>query len=66
MKILINGQATEIGENINIADLLKDQGYEDMLVAVAINKEFVSKTRRCDTKITEGDEIEIVAPMQGG
>ena len=35
-------------------------------VAVAVNQVFVPRSRHVDTTLKEGDQVEIVAPMQGG
>ncbi len=66
MKITLNGQTIELKSALNITQLLEQQGYAGMLVAVAHNKAFVPKTQRDNIQLGEGDEIEIVAPMQGG
>ena len=50
MKITLNGQDIEIEEDSTITALLNEQGYADMLVAVAHNKKFVSKSKRSETK----------------
>jgi sulfur carrier protein len=41
-------------------------GYAEAVVATALNGEFVPKTARSATPLTEGDRIEVVAPMKGG
>ena len=35
-------------------------------IATAVNGEFIPKTQRLDIVLSEGDRIEVVAPMQGG
>ena len=66
MKLIINGQKTTFAAPLNIADCLDQQGFGDKLVAVARNGSFVPRERHSETTLEDGDEIEIVAPMQGG
>jgi sulfur carrier protein len=65
MKILVNGA----WRNTHAADLaaaLHELGYGDSVVATALNGEFVPAGSRTDARLTEGDRLEVLAPMQGG
>ena len=66
MILTINGQRKEIAAQTNVNDLLKAEGFADMVVAVARNGSFVQRDLYDDTYPEDDDEIEIVAPMQGG
>jgi sulfur carrier protein len=66
MRITINGQSRDIAGTADIASVLKEEGYEGRLVAVARNGEFVPKRAYAATDLSAGDMLEIVAPMQGG
>lgn len=66
MKITINGKPRTFAAPLNIQAALEQEGYRDMLVAVARNGDFVPKSNYVETVLNDGDEIEIVAPMQGG
>lgn len=66
MNIHLNGAPQTLDTESTITDLLKNHGYEGKIVAVAVNQNFVPKSHYDEHKITEGDSIEIVAPMQGG
>ena len=66
MIVIINGQKKTLSDALNINQVLNSEGYKGMLVAVAQNGTFVPKGNYDQTKINDGDEIEIVAPMQGG
>lgn len=66
MKIKLNGKPLTLSAPLSIADFLLQQNYGDMKVAVAINAEFSPKSTHSKTMLQDGDEIEIVAPMQGG
>jgi sulfur carrier protein len=47
-------------------DALEALGYTGQKVATAVNGEFVPARRRAEVRLVAGDEIEIVAPRQGG
>ena len=66
MRIILNGNALEVQASVNVSDLLKRQGYQGKLVAVALNGLFLPKIKYEDTFLQDNDKIEIVAPMQGG
>ena len=51
---------------LSLYDVLEQQGYVEMMIAVAQNGAFVARDTYKDTTVNEGDEVEIVAPMQGG
>ena len=65
MRISINGEAQEVGE-VSLAALLEQLGYTGTCVATAVNGEFAPASMRTETMVQDGDEIEIVGPMQGG
>lgn len=65
MKITLNGVEREISEN-SLDQALRELGYCDGTIATAVNGEFIPKTQRLVIVLSEGDRIEVVAPMQGG
>ncbi len=65
MKITLNGIEREIAEE-RLDRALRELGYCDGTIATAVNGQFIPKTQRLDIVLTEGDRIEVVAPMQGG
>jgi sulfur carrier protein len=64
-RLVVNGEATEIAA-ADLAAVLAALGYEDAVVATALNGAFVPARKRAATPLNEGDRIEIVAPRQGG
>ncbi len=46
--------------------VLVECGYENPSIATALNGTFVHRELRTETKLTEGDRIEVVAPIEGG
>ena len=67
MNITINGQdAVYEKDTPSVRALLKHEGFSEKKIAVAINGQFVPKSSYDEHIINENDDIEIVAPMQGG
>lgn len=65
MRIEVNGAPREI-TGTTVAAALEDLGLTSARVATALNGTFVPKTARDTTPLTEGDRLEVLAPMQGG
>ncbi|MBR3370427.1 MAG: sulfur carrier protein ThiS [Rhodobacteraceae bacterium] len=65
MKIEVNGDVHEISA-ATVQDALAELGWGDARVATALNGEFLPKAARATTDLTDGDRLEVLAPMQGG
>ena len=65
MKISINGVAKDV-TSTNLTAVLHEAGYGDTRVATAVNGHFVPVGQRTSFPIEAGDQLEIVAPRQGG
>jgi sulfur carrier protein len=65
MRIFVNGDQREI-EPGTLALALTALGYGGKKVATAVNGRFVPATVRTKTALSDGDKLEVVAPMQGG
>lgn len=65
MQIRVNGEphATEAGD---LAALCAELDLAGAKIATARNGDFVPVSARAGTPLVNGDEIEIVAPRQGG
>jgi sulfur carrier protein len=65
MRLIVNQIEKEVPENSSIDDVL-------LLIeatppyAVAINYEFIPKTKHAEAILQEGDEMEVIAPVTGG
>ncbi len=66
MKIVVNGDSMQIQCEMTVAELLEKLGHAGSFIAVALNMTFVPRGSYADTRVREGDEIEIVEPKQGG
>lgn len=65
MNILLNGEQHSTAAT-DLKALLVEIELDEAVVATALNGEFVAAEDRAGAAISEGDRIEIVAPMQGG
>lgn len=65
MRILVNQVAREVPHNSTIDDVLVIIDAQPPF-AVAINYEFIPKTRHAEEVLHEGDEMEVIAPVTGG
>ena len=65
IEISLNGKAVATQAQ-TLSGLLVEQGYAGAKIATALNGEFVPATKHEDCRLQAGDQIEIVAPRQGG
>ncbi|OFX01472.1 MAG: thiamine biosynthesis protein ThiS [Alphaproteobacteria bacterium RIFCSPHIGHO2_12_FULL_66_14] len=65
MRIFLNDDAHDV-EPGTLAAALEALGYGGRKIATALNGRFVAVPARPATQLTDGDRVEVVAPMQGG
>ena len=65
MKIILNGVPHDANGR-TLADIVDEMGLANAKVATAVNEDFVPVSARAATELSEGDRVELVAPMQGG
>lgn len=65
MKILLNGE-TFATDAKTLDELCARLGFAEAKIATAVNGSFVAAVQRSATQLAPADEIEIVAPRQGG
>ena len=53
-------------EACTLRELCADLGLEEARIATAVNGSFVATSERASRKLAPADQIEIVAPRQGG
>ena len=63
--VTINGEAVA-AEGKSLAEYLAEAGYVRERVAVELNGDIVPKSAYDDTRLSAGDEVEIVAFVGGG
>jgi sulfur carrier protein len=65
VKVQVNGVWHEV-LSCDVAALLKELNYGDSVVATALNGLFVATGSRPGALVSDGDRLEVLAPMQGG
>ncbi|MGR3624394.1 sulfur carrier protein ThiS [Pseudophaeobacter sp.] len=65
MIISVNAERHEI-QSTTLEQTLVELGFHSPALATAVNGSFVSRAKRGETQLNDGDRIEILAPMQGG
>ncbi|UYN95264.1 MAG: sulfur carrier protein ThiS [Enhydrobacter sp.] len=65
MRIFVNGDRHEV-DSETLALALVALGYGGKKIATAVNGRFVPQAARQGVRLAEGDQVEVVAPMQGG
>ena len=66
IQLSINGQAQRLEPGANVARLLETLELSGKRVAVEKNGEIVPRSRYADTRLADGDALEIVVAVGGG
>lgn len=66
MKISVNGDAREYGENVTVADIVADLDLTGKRIAIELNKEILPFDQYADQKVSANDNLEIVQAIGGG
>lgn len=66
MKLTINGEERQFNNASTLTDLIAELGMKPGRVAVELNRELVSRDRWTETRLTDGDKLEIVHFVGGG
>jgi len=66
MRLLLNGEERDVAGVVTIADLVAALGLDARKVAVERNLEIAPRSTYADTKLADGDRIEIVTFIGGG
>lgn len=65
-KIIINGEAKDIAGSIQLPELLAELNLNAQYFAVAVNDKVVPRSEHANTKINDGDRIEVIHAVGGG
>ncbi|MCS6772199.1 MAG: sulfur carrier protein ThiS [Kiritimatiellae bacterium] len=65
MKLRVNGEVVEAADGLTLSELITRRG-DPPFVAAAVNGEFVPKGLHSETVLRDGDDVEILGPIQGG
>ncbi|MGL6159677.1 sulfur carrier protein ThiS [Microbulbifer sp.] len=66
MQVVVNGQVEKLERPTDLSSLLQRLGYRGEAFAVALNGDFVPRADYGETRLNDGDALDIVAPVVGG
>jgi sulfur carrier protein len=66
LKVLINNQSINLPAGSTVSDALSAFGPSEGPYAVALNDEFLPKSRYNQQPLTDGDTLDLVTPVGGG
>ncbi len=66
IEVSVNGKLVQLDESLTVAQMIEALNYKTQGFAVAVNTTFVAIASYNETIIKAGDNIDILAPVQGG
>lgn len=66
IEVSVNGKLVQLDEGLTVAQMIEALNYKTQGFAVAVNTTFVAIASYNETIIKAGDNIDILAPVQGG
>ena len=66
MQIKLNGEAHPIDSSIRMAELVEQLGLSGMRLAIVLILEILRRSQYADTRLNDGDRVEIVHAIGGG
>ena len=66
MKVQVNGEGRDFHSSISLSALVEQLGMKADRVAVELNRNIVPRAQWAETRVSEGDRLEIVQFVGGG
>lgn len=66
MTLTVNGQSKTLPDGTTLVQLVRDLGLEKNPIAVELNRRVVPRDRHGETRLADGDRLEIVTLVGGG
>ena len=66
MQILLNGEPHQLDQPLTLSALIDELGLTGKRLAVELNLEIVPRSQHAETRLAEGDRVEIVHAIGGG
>ncbi len=66
VQVTVNGVATDVAEDTTVAALVAERGGRHDRIAVARNGDVVPRSSWAATRLSSGDDLEVLAPTAGG
>ena len=64
--ITVNGKQIQLTSEMSVADYLEQNNYQIKRIAVELNEEILPKYSYSDTRLKDGDRLEVVTFVGGG
>ena len=62
----LNGEAKRVPADSTLSEAIEQWQLAQQTFAIALNQHFVPKSLYQQTSLSDGDQVELVIPMQGG
>ncbi|GAB2789338.1 sulfur carrier protein ThiS [Halomonas shantousis] len=66
MQIQLNGEMQAFDTELTVSQLIDRLGLRGRRIAVEVNEDIVPRSEHDDTRLTQGDRVEIVHAIGGG
>lgn len=66
MTLTVNGEEKNVPDGLTLAQLVRELGLERNPIAVELNRQVVPRDRHVETRLAQGDRLEIVTLVGGG
>ncbi|WP_141319471.1 sulfur carrier protein ThiS [Halomonas halmophila] len=66
MQVQLNGEATQLEDDLSVSQLIEHLGLTGRRIAVEVNEAIVPKSVHAETRLAEGDRVEVVHAIGGG
>ncbi len=66
MRLTVNGESRTLPEQISVADLVGQLTGQRRGLAVAVNGDVVPRSAWGDSRLNDGDAVEVLTAVQGG
>ncbi|NBB96247.1 MAG: sulfur carrier protein ThiS [Planctomycetes bacterium] len=66
MHITVNGEKTDVPDGQSVAGVLQRRGHDPAHCAVEVNRQLCRRSKHAETKLSDGDVVEIVTLVGGG
>ncbi|CAM2008013.1 sulfur carrier protein ThiS [Acanthopleuribacter pedis] len=66
IELTLNGEAGQLAKPMRLDEFLADRGFHGRGFAVALDGDFVPRSRYADVTLRGGESLEVLSPMQGG
>jgi sulfur carrier protein len=66
MELYLNGQIQQFETALSVAQLVGLLSLQGQRIAVEVNRSIIPKSRHAETRLNDGDRVEIIQAMGGG